>query len=80
MISSVRLDFRRMALALGVVLAGALCSCQTVEVSEIGYLQQPNMKFEDSGPFAYECGLLGQIETGRAISVGAAGSGCNSCH
>ncbi len=80
MTSSVRLNLRCMALALGVLTAGTLCSCQTVELSEIGYLQQPNMKFENSGPFAYECGLLGQIETGRAISVGAAGSGCSSCH
>jgi hypothetical protein len=68
-----------LASAAATVLAAALCSCQSVGISEIGYLQQPNMQFEDSGPFAYDCSLLGQIETGRSVSAGTATSGCSSC-
>ena len=65
--------------ALG-LLSLLLVSCETLPLNQRHYISQPCMLFDGTGAHKFDCGLTSQIETGRAGSGGAAGSGCSSCH
>ena len=55
-------------------------SCETLPLNQQQYISQPFMSFDGTGASKFECGLTGQIETGRTSSGGAAGGSCSSCH
>lgn len=66
--------------ALGLAASFFNVSCETLPLNQRQYISQPCMSFDGTGANKFECGLTGQIETGRATSGGAAGGGCASCH
>lgn len=57
-----------------------LVSCQAVELSDQASLSRVGMSFGETGARQVECGLVNQVERGRATSSSSAGGGCSACH
>jgi hypothetical protein len=57
-----------------------MLSCQPVSIADQATLSRSVFQFKASGPKVHECGLTGQLETGRALSTNVAAGGCAFCH
>ena len=56
-----------------------LSACQRVGISHQKTLRRSIFQFDGIGAYAYECGLTGQLETGRSSSSRVTAGGCASC-
>lgn len=56
-----------------------LSACQPVGIFHQKTLRRSIFQFDGTGAYAYECGLTGQLETGRSSSSRVAAGGCASC-
>jgi hypothetical protein len=62
-----------------VPLLGFMAACKPVGIADQAALSRPIFEFNATGPRALECGLVGQLETGRSASSNVAAGGCASC-
>jgi hypothetical protein len=58
---------------------GFMAACQPVGIADQATLSRAIFESNATGPRALECGLVGQLETGRYASSNVAAGGCSSC-